>query len=103
MKNVRVIEPVLEDESPVVEPTQIPKSEPERVKIKIKRKSRGSGEPKSLSRLHRELRRHSDARKKTDLAVKDIEKQLTSLLLAHHSAIKELQKQVTQIQKAIHT
>ena len=60
-------------------------------------------ESKSLSKLHNELRRHSDARKKTDLAVKDIEKQLKSLLLAHHSAIRDLRKEVTQLGKSLAT
>ena len=55
----------------------------------------------SLSRLHTELRKHSSARKKTDLAIKDIEKQLKSLLLAHHSAIRDLKKEVTQLRKSI--
>jgi hypothetical protein len=55
----------------------------------------------SLSKLHTELRKHSSARKKTDLAIKDIEKQLKSLLLAHHSAIRDLKKEVTQLRKSI--
>lgn len=33
-------------------------------------------ESTSLDKLRSELRRHSDARKKTDLAIKDIEKEL---------------------------
>ena len=37
-------------------------------------------EPKSISRLHSELRKHSDARKKTDTAILDIRKERENLL-----------------------
>src|SRR6266508_2255894 len=68
---------------------------PERLrKTKRKRSNATESESKSLSKLHGELRKHSDARRKTDLAVKDVEKQLKALLLAHHAAIKDLKKQV---------
>ena len=70
---------------------------------KTKRKGAGTIESGSLSKLHNELRKHSDARKKTDLAIKDIEKQLKSLLLAHHSAIRDLRKEVTQLRKSLAT
>lgn len=56
-----------------------------------------------ISRLQNELRQHSHARRKTDLAIKDIEHQLKDLLLVHHAAIRDLQKQVTQIRKRIST
>jgi len=56
---------------------------------------------KSLSELHTELRKHTEARKKTDLAIKDIEKQLKDLLLAHHSAIRDLKKQVGQLRRSV--
>jgi hypothetical protein len=68
---------------------------------KTKRKGAGIAESKSLSKLHNELRKHTDARKKTDLAIKDIEKQLKSLLLAHHSAIRDLKKEVAQLRKSL--
>ena len=45
-------------------------------KTKTKRKAPGIPESRSLSKLHTELRKHSSARKKTDLAIRDIEKQL---------------------------
>jgi hypothetical protein len=70
---------------------------------KTKRKRAGIIESGSLSKLHNELRKHSDARKKTDLAMKDIDKQLKSLLLAHHSAIRDLRKEVTQLRKSLAT
>ena len=49
-------------------------------------------EPKSISRLHSELRKHSDARKKTDTAILDIRKELKDLLLIHHATIKRSSK-----------
>ena len=72
------------------------KPHPEKIR-RTKEKKADTAEFKSLSKLHSNLRKHSDARKKTDLAVKNIEKQLKDLLLAHHSAIKDLQKQVTRM------
>jgi hypothetical protein len=70
-------------------------------KTKTKRKAPGFAESGSLSKLHTELRKHSNARKKTDLAIRDIEKQLKALLLAHHSAIRDLKKEVTRLRKSI--
>jgi len=72
-------------------------------KSKVMRKSPTRDEDKPISQLHSELRKHSDARKKTDLAILDIRKELKDLLLAHHSAIKDLQKQVTQMHRKIAT
>jgi len=73
----------------------------EMARMTKRKKAPGIVDSKSLSRLHTELRKHSSARKKTDLAIKDIEKQLKSLLLAHHSAIRDLKKEVTQLRKSI--
>jgi hypothetical protein len=70
-------------------------------KTKRGRRATGTVGSMSLSKLHNELRKHSSAKKKTDLAIKDIEKQLKSLLLAHHSAIRDLKKEVTQLRKRI--
>ncbi len=60
-------------------------------------------EPKSISRLHSELRKHSDARKKIDSAILDIRKELKDLLLIRHATIKDLQKQMTQMHRKIVT
>jgi hypothetical protein len=57
----------------------------------------------SISKLHSDLRKHSEARKKTDLAILDIKKELKELLLVHHATIKDLQKQVTQMHRKIAT
>jgi hypothetical protein len=99
--------PIVEQEdSTFIETAKVErmKPTPERIrKAKRKRSSATESESKSLSKLHSELRKHSDARKKTDLAVKDIEKQLKALLLAHHSAIKDLKKQVTQVRTKLAT
>jgi hypothetical protein len=68
---------------------------PQREKVKR------SKELKSITRLYSELKRHSDARKKTDSAILDIKKGLKDLLLAHHATIKDLQKQVSQMHRKI--
>jgi hypothetical protein len=68
---------------------------------RAKRKESGSIEGRSVSKLHAELQKHSHARRKTDLAIKDVEKQLKSLLLAHHSAIRDLRKDIARLRKSI--
>ena len=72
-------------------------------KSKITRKSptRGVNEDKPISKIHDELRKHSDARKKTDLAILNIRKELNDLLLVHHATIKDLKKQVLQMHRKI--
>jgi hypothetical protein len=75
------------------------KQEPEKTR-KGKKKESDITE-KSLSKLHSDLRKHSDARRKTDLAIKDIEKQLKGLLLTHHSAIKDLKKEVAKLRREV--
>jgi hypothetical protein len=75
------------------------KQEPEKTS-KGKKKESDITE-KSLSKLHSDLRTHSDARRKTDLAIKDIEKQLKGLLLTHHSAIKDLKKEVAKLRREV--
>ena len=75
-------------------------------KSKIKRKSaaRSVNEDKPVSKLHDELRKHSDARKKTEREILDIRKELKDLLLVHHATIKDLQKlqkQVAQMHRKI--
>lgn len=81
-------------------------SKPQREKTtKEKKKRPATIEPqvRSVSKLQDELRKHSDARKKTDLAILDIRKVLKDLLLVHHATIKDLQKQVTQMHRKIAT
>ncbi|MGA8915524.1 MAG: hypothetical protein WB474_06015 [Nitrososphaeraceae archaeon] len=74
-------------------------------KSKVKRKSptRGVNEDKPISKLHDELRKHSDARKKAEREILDIRKELKDLLLVHHATIKDLQKQVAQMHRKIAT
>jgi hypothetical protein len=60
-------------------------------------------EDKPISKLHDELRKHSDARKKAEREILDIRKELKDVLLAHHATIKELQKQVAQMHRKIAT
>ena len=72
-------------------------------KSKITRKSptRSVNEDKPISKLQDELRKHSDARKKTEREILDIKKELKNLLLVHHATIKNLQKQVAQMHRKI--
>ena len=77
-----------------------PKPEPKEArKSKVTRKShaRSLNEDKPISKLHDELRKHSDARKKAEREILDIRKELKDLLLVHHATIKDLQKQVSQM------
>jgi hypothetical protein len=48
-----------------------------------------------------EQRNHTDAKKKTDLRVKDIQKKLKGLLLVYHATIQDLQRQVIQMYRKI--
>jgi ribosomal protein S13 len=82
---------------------KVQERKPQREKARKSKIMTGPSEPKSISRLHVELRKHSDARKKTDSAILDIRKELKDLLLIHHSTIKDLQKQMTQMRRKIVT
>ncbi|MGB7676763.1 MAG: hypothetical protein WBL54_09595, partial [Nitrososphaeraceae archaeon] len=89
-----------------MESVDIPKVQerkPQREKARRSKIMTSPSEPKSISRLHVELRKHSDARKKTDSAILDIRKELKDLLLIHHATIKDLQKQMTQMRRKIVT
>ena len=91
-----------EIDTPKVEP----KSEQKQArKTKVTRKSptRGVNEDKSISKLHDELRKHSDARKKAERDILNIKKELKDVLLVHHATIKDLQKQVAQMHRKIAT
>ena len=99
-----------EDEEETFEETMesvdIPKVQerkPQREKARKSNIMTSPSEPKLISRLHVELRKHSDARKKTDSAILDIRKELKDLLLIHHATIKDLQKQMTQMHRKIVT
>ena len=117
-EDARTLEPSIESEDEVrfeetakfEEEIDTPKVEPkpeqkQARKSKVKRKSptRGVNEDKPISKLHDELRKHSDARKKAEREILDIRKELKDVLLAHHATIKELQKQVAQMHRKIAT
>ncbi len=117
-EDVRTVEPstALEDqerfdetakfEEEIDTPKVEPKPEQKQVrKTKVTRKSptRGVSEDKSISKLHDELRKHSDARKKAERDILNIKKELKDVLLAHHATIKELQNQVAQMHRKIAT
>jgi hypothetical protein len=91
-----------EIDTPKVEPKPEPK-QARKSKIIGKSPTRGVNEDKPISKLHDELRKHSDARKKAEHEILDIKKEIKDLLLAHHATIKDLQKQVAQMHKKIAT
>ncbi|MGA7977700.1 MAG: hypothetical protein WB975_10720 [Nitrososphaeraceae archaeon] len=91
-----------EIDAPKVEPKPVQK-QARKPKVTRKRPTSGVNEDKPYSKLQTELRKHSDARKKTDLVILDIRKELKDLLLVHHATIKDLQKQVAQIHRKIAT
>jgi hypothetical protein len=111
--SIRVLEPEDEHErfEDTMESTDSAKGQkvtPERKKARksnVMRKSptRRAPESKPISKLHSELRKHSDARKRTDLAILDIRKELKNLLLVHHATTKDLKKQVSQMHRKIAT
>lgn len=102
------IEPEDEEETfeETMESVDIPKVQdrkPQREKARKSKIMTSPTEPKSISQLHSELRKHSDARKKIDSAILDIRKELKDLLLIHHATIKDLQKQMAQMHRKIVT
>src|SRR6476619_2335085 len=70
-------------------------------KVTRKRATSGVNQYKLVSKLHEELRKHSDARKNAEREILDIRKELKDLLLVHHATIKDLQKQVAQMHRKI--
>jgi hypothetical protein len=111
--SIRVLEPEDEEErfEETMESTDTAKVQnvkPERKKTRksnVMRKNPTRNEPESrpISKLHSELRKHSDARKRTDLAILDIRKELKDLLLVDHATIRDLKKQVLQMHRKIAT
>jgi hypothetical protein len=90
-----------EIDTPKVEPKSAQK---QARKTKVTRKSpKNESKNKPISKLHDELRKHSDARKKAEREILDIRKELKDLLLIHHATIKDLQKQVSQMHRKIAT
>ena len=117
-EDVRTVEPSTESEdqerfeetAKFEEEIDIPKVElkPEQKqtrKTKVTRKSSASGvnEDKPISKLHDELKKHTDARKKAERQILDIRKELKDLLLSHHATIKDLQIQVAKMHRKIAT
>jgi hypothetical protein len=117
-EDVRTVEPSIESEdqerfeetAKFEEEIDTPKVEPkperkQSGKSRVTRKSPTSGvnEDKPISKLHDELRKHSEARKKAEREILDIRRELKDLLLVHHATIKDLQKQVAQMHKKIAT
>jgi hypothetical protein len=91
-----------EIDTPKVEPKPVQK-QARKSKVTRKRPTSGANEDKPVSKLHDELRKHSDARKKAEREILDIRRELKDLLLSHHATIKVLQKQVAQMHRKITT
>ena len=117
-EDARTVEPSIESEdqerfeetAKFEEEIDTPKVEPKpeqkqarKSKVTRKRPTSGVNEDKPISKLHDELRKHSDARKKAEREILDIRKELKDLLLVHHATIKDLQKQVAQMHRKIAT
>ena len=93
-EDVRILEPSIESEDQVrfeetakfEEEIETPKVEPKpeqkqarKSKVKRKRLTSGLNEDEPISKLHDELRKHSDARKKAEREILDIKKELKDL------------------------
>jgi hypothetical protein len=89
-----------EIDTPKVE-TKSEQKQTRKSKVTRKRDTSGVNQDKPVSKLHEELRNHSDARKKAEREILDIRKELKDLLLVHHATIKDLQKQVAQMHRKI--
>jgi hypothetical protein len=89
-----------EIDTPKVEP-KLQQKQARKSKVTRKSPTRGVNEDKPISKLHDELRKHTDARKKAEREILDIRKELKDLLLVHHATIKDLQKQVLQMHRKI--
>jgi hypothetical protein len=114
-EDVRTVEPSTESEdqerfeetAKFEDEIDTPKVEPKSAqkqarKTKVTRKSpKNESKNKPISKLHDELRKHSDARKKAEREILNIRKELKDVLLAHHATIKDLQKQVAQMHRKI--
>jgi len=91
-----------EVDTPKVEPKPEQK-QARKSKVTRKKPTSGVNEDKPVSKLHDELRKHFDARKKAEREILEIRKELKDLLLVHHATIKDLQKQVAQMHRKIAT
>ena len=115
-EDVKTVEPSIESEdqerfeetAKFEEEINTPKVEPKpeqkqarKSKVTRKRPSSWYKWRYTLSKLHDELRKHTDARKKAEREILDIRKELKDLLLVHHATIKDLQKQVAQMHRKI--
>ena len=100
-EDVKTVEPTVDledqerfEETAKFEEVDIPKVESKPVqkqarKLRVTRKSptRVESQDKPISKLHDEVRKHSDARKKTEREILDTRKELKDVLLVHHATI----------------
>ena len=71
-------------------------------KLKAKRNTPNKSD-KSISQIQDELRKHSNARNKTDFAFLNIRQGLMDLKLVYQVTIKDLQKQISQMKRKLAT
>jgi hypothetical protein len=113
-EDVRPIEPSTESEDQQrfeetarfeeeIDTPKVEQKQARKTKVTRKKPTSGVNEDKTISKLHDELRKHSEARKKVEREILDIRKELKDLLLSHHATIKVLQKQVAQMHRKIAT
>jgi chromosome segregation ATPase len=96
------------EESDYIETAKTEEIKPDQKKItKPKRKISNyiDSEPKSLPKLHEELRKHSDSVRKTDTTIGDIQRKIKELdkrtSTKQHQIIRDLQTQVNELQRKI--
>jgi hypothetical protein len=96
-------EETIESDTPKVQERKPQRIAARKPKVSRKSPAKVESENKPISKLHDELRKHADARKKAEREILDIKKELKDLLLVHHATIKDLQKQVAQMRRKIAT
>jgi hypothetical protein len=116
-ENISTVEPSIESEDQErfgetatfeeeIDTPKVHERKPQRekaIKSKFRKIPKNESKDKPVSKLHDELRKHSDARKQAEKEILDIRKELKDLLLVHHATIKDLQKQVAQMHRKIAT
>lgn len=103
-----IIEPLGELEGEKTTRIQEPKSGRENARkseVAKKKPARIESDAKPIPKLESELRKYSDASKKTDLTIRDIQRQIKDLNkktdTRHHQIVRDLQAQVREMQRKI--
>jgi hypothetical protein len=109
-EDVKTVEPSTESEdkegfgetAKFEEEIEAPKVEPKPVRDKIGKLKAKRNTP-NKSQIQDELRKHSNARNKTDFAFLNIRQGLMDLKLVYQVTIKDLQKQISQMKRKLAT